>query len=296
LHRRQPTRARVIVDSKRSRQINADSCVCCGQLRWRAYGSNAGFGLLQCRACGFIRLDVAREFDLNALYDEDYFFGRGFDQSRLIPEAREPDPSLVERRAYWLTLLSGEVGGPGRLLDVGCGAGPLLDVARDLGWSAEGQEIAPVAASEARSRGHLVRVGPLEECGYAAGSFDAATMIEVIEHLRDPRPTVAAVLRTLRPGGRLLIATGDIGSLRARVQRTHWSYIRPPGHVSYFTSESLRRLLLNSGFKRVRSMPTYNLAHLSLPGLGRVHSTIMRTVARLLRGLTRMEHCVLAEV
>jgi SAM-dependent methyltransferase len=284
------------VSAARTELDDSESCVCCGQLKWRAYGSIAGYGLLKCRECGFVRLDLAREFDLNALYDEDYFFGRGFDQSRLIPEARQPDPSLVARRRYWLELLSTAVGGTGRLLDVGCGAGPLLDVARDVGWGAEGQEIAPVAAAEARSRGHLVRVGPLEECGYTAASFDAATMIEVIEHLKDPRPTVTTVGRTLRPGGCLLIATGDVGSLRARLQRTHWSYIRPPGHVSYFTSEALRRLLLGSGFRRVTTMPTYNLAHLSLPGLGRVRSTIMRRVATVLRRLTRMEHCILAEV
>jgi SAM-dependent methyltransferase len=283
------------VSSARADLENSESCVCCGRLEWRAYGSTAGYGLSQCRECGFVRLDLARGFDLNALYDEDYFFGRGFDQSRLIPEARQPDPRLVARRRYWLELLANAVGGPGRLLDVGCGAGPLLDVARDMGWRAEGQEIAPVAGAEARSRGHVVMVGPLDACGYRPSSFDAATMIEVIEHLKDPRPTVAAVVRTLRPGGCLLIATGDIGSLRARVQRTRWSYIRPPGHVSYFTSEALRHLLLSSGFRRVRTMPTYHLAHLSLPGLGRAHSTVSRQVATYLRRLTRMEHCILAE-
>jgi len=272
-----------------------DRCICCGASSWRRYCRVANYDLSKCRACGFVRVNLPEAFDLTTLYGVDYFFGRGFDSSQLIPEARQPNPAYVARRRYWLRLLADAGGGPGRLLDVGCGAGALLDVARDMGWNAEGQEIAAAGAAEAQMRGHPVQLGELPSCEYEAGSFDAATMIEVIEHVRDPRPMLSALSRALRPGGWLLITTGDIGSLGARFLGGSWSYLRPPGHVSYFTQRALVKVLTLCGFVHVRAVPTYNLAYPSFPGRHPARSPIAKSPALFLRHLTRMEQCTIAQ-
>ena len=177
-------------------------CVCCGGVRWRPYVVAQGYELVRCAECGFVRLVLPPGMDVDELYDEDYFWGRGFDESALIPEARAPNPAFTIRRRYLLDVLARETGGPGRLLDVGCGAGAVLDLARDEGWDARGQDIAEAGVAEARGRGHDVCLGPLVSCGYEAASFDAALMLEVIEHLVDPRETLAEVRRLLRPGRR----------------------------------------------------------------------------------------------
>jgi len=269
-------------------------CICCGSAFWRPYCRVRGYDLTRCRACGFVRAELPASLDLSTLYGVDYFFGRGFDSSQIIPEARQPDPGYVARRRYWLTLLAEATGKSGRLLDVGCGAGALLDVARAKGWEAEGQEIAAAGAAEARLRGHRVQLGELPSCSYAAESFDAATMIEVIEHLPDPRPTLIALLRAVRPGGSVLITTGDVGSLGARLQRSRWSYIRPPGHVAYYTRFALHRLLESAGYIEVRDLPPYDLAYPSIPG--RPTATgFERRAALLLRRFTRMELCTIAQ-
>lgn len=270
-------------------------CAGCGGDRLRSYLSVRGYDLVRCPDCGFVRLVVPPGADLEQLYDEDYFWGRGFDQSALIPEAREPNPAYVAQRRYWLALLAEETGGaPGRLLDVGCGAGALLDVAREEGWEAHGQDIAEPGVVEARRRGHSVCLGPLAGCELPRESFGAATMIEVIEHLVDPRETLVEVRRLLRPGGVLFVATGDIGSLRARLLRGRWDYIRPPGHVSYYTVEALVRALCRAGFADVRQVSTYNLAHPSFPVLGRPSAPPLVAAARLLRRTTRTALNVIA--
>jgi SAM-dependent methyltransferase len=233
-------------------------------------------------------------FDYGSLYGPDYFFGRGFDRSALIPEAREPDPGLVARRTYWLRVLAAAADRPGRLLDVGCGAGALLDVARDLGWICEGQEISPIGAAEAISRGHRIQVAELVECKYPPNSFDAVTMIEVVEHIRDPRRTIEAALTLLRPGGWLFITTGDIGSVGARIQGCRWNYIRPPGHVSYFGRRSLGLALAASGFDKITIVPTYDEAFATVPVLGPRRSRLASAVARWLRRASRMEQYVMA--
>jgi len=265
------------------------TCVCCRATSWQHYCHAAGYELLRCRSCGFVRVDIPEHFDLNSLYGEDYFFGRGFDSSALIPESRNPGPLMTAKRRYWLRLLSDAIGRPGRLLDVGCGAGALLDVANEMGWRAEGQDISAAGAAEAQSRGHRVKVAELADCDYRPASFDAASMIEVIEHLRDPRPTLTALLKALRPGGWVIITTGDISSLRARIEGERWGYIRPPGHVSYFTRPTLARLLIACGFKQVTNVPTYRLAYPSFPGRNPTESPIVKSVALAFRRLTRME-------
>jgi SAM-dependent methyltransferase len=241
-----------------------------------------------------VRLVLPEGTDVANLYDEDYFWGRGFDESALIPEARAPNPHWVAYRRYWLDLLARETGRPGRLLDVGSGAGALLDVARAEGWDVQGQDIAAAGVAEARARGHTVCLGPLSSCDLEDASFDAATMVEVIEHLVDPRETLAAVRRLLRPGGALLVTTGDVGTLRARAARGRWSYIRPPGHVSYYTPKALALVLRNAGFASVRPVPTYNLAHPSFPGLGAPSARPLVAAARLLRRAGRTQQNVLA--
>jgi SAM-dependent methyltransferase len=253
-----------------------------------------GYSLLQCRTCNFVRLSLPDQFDLASLYGSDYFYGRGFDQSRLIPESRNPNPAFVMRRRWWLGLLGDATGGTGRLLDIGCGAGGLLDVAVDMHWEAEGQEIAATGAAEAKSRGHRVQVAELADCDYQPGSFDAATLIEVIEHLKDPTSTLIACRRALRSGGWLLVTTGDIGSWIARLMGCHWDYIRPPGHVSYFTLQSLTQLLTRCGFSHVETALTYDVAYPSFPGRSPARSALSKWAAINVRRLTRRDLCIMA--
>jgi SAM-dependent methyltransferase len=136
-----------------------------------------------------------------------------------------------------------------------------------LGWSRTGDF--NVAEAEARAHGHPVVVGELSEDRFADW-FDAATMIEVIEHIPDPRPTLTAAHGLIREGGALLVTTGDLGSARARLQGVRWHYIRPPLHVSYYTRETMKRLLLTCGFSRVAFAPTFNLAFPSLRASSRL--------------------------
>ena len=88
--------------------------------------------------------------------------------------------------------------GPGRLLDVGCGAGQFLDVARARGWAAEGTEISSSAVRFLEERGHVVHSCPLP--GLRVKPYRAITMFEVLEHVRDPWDYLRAARRLLVPG------------------------------------------------------------------------------------------------
>ena len=92
----------------------------------------------------------------------------------------------------------------GRLLDIGCGSGELLNGMRRLGWEAEGTDSDPKAVEIARGKSLKVHLcGTPAELQLASGTFDAVVMSHVIEHLSDPLALLRESHRLLNPGGSL---------------------------------------------------------------------------------------------
>ena len=112
-------------------------------------------------------------------------------------------------------------------------------------------EPAPQIAAAARAAGLTVHDGLLEDQQYAAGSFGAAALFEVVEHLKDPRALIVECRRILKPRGILVISTGNAASWTASAMGAHWDYFdmaKDGGHVSFFNPESIRQLAGHCGF------------------------------------------------
>lgn len=149
-----------------------------------------------------------------------------------------------------------------RLLDVGCSSGAFLGVAKTLGFErAEGVEPAPKAAQSALASGLKVYQGTLQEVQFAAHSFDAVTLFEVIEHLKDPISLLHECHRVIRPGGVMMIGTGNADSWTVAVMKGRWEYFhvaKHGGHVSFFRPASIRLLAQRTGFA-VEKVSTRNV-------------------------------------
>jgi SAM-dependent methyltransferase len=141
---------------------------------------------------------------------------------------------------------------PGRLLDLGCWVGFLLDEARGRGWHALGIEPSAFASEYARDRFGLdVRTEGLLEAELESRSFDAAVLADVIEHLPDPGAALDRLADVLAPEGVIALALPDAGSRLARAMgRRWWSVI--PTHLHYFTRASLELLLERHGYRVLR--------------------------------------------
>jgi SAM-dependent methyltransferase len=137
----------------------------------------------------------------------------------------------------------------GRLLDVGFGAGLILDAGRRAGWIVSGTEMSASAVAAAAARGLDVVHARLEEARFPAGAFDVVTVAEVLEHLVDPLSLLVEVRRVLRPGGLLWATTPHASGLSARLLGTRWSVVSPQEHVQLFTAAGMRTLLRRAGFR-----------------------------------------------
>ena len=160
--------------------------------------------------------------------------------------------AVARRRLQTLTRLLGKTPADIRLVDVGCSRGQFVDFATQAGFVAEGVEPAAKIAAAAREAGLNVRTGLLEEQRYTDATFDAAALFEVVEHLREPLPLLQECRRILKPGGMLIISTGNAASWTVGAMGARWDYFhieKDGGHISFFNPRSIALLAQNAGFR-----------------------------------------------
>ena len=141
-------------------------------------------------------------------------------------------------------------GGPGRVLDVGCGPGWFLDQMRRRGWQTRGTERSAGAVKHARDVLNLdVRAQELDELVAEGVSYDAVVLWHVAEHMYDPATTLRNIALLLRPGGVLIIAVPNFGSPEAKIGKDRWFHLDVPRHLFHFTSARLMSLLVDAGLE-----------------------------------------------
>jgi SAM-dependent methyltransferase len=215
---------------------------------WTKYGLE----ILRCPACGLLfRADLPSPEELPGLYGKAYF--QAEDQSQggegYADYVGEADVHRLNARRR-LSLLEG-VTAPSELLDVGCAAGFFLDEARRRGWQVTGVELsAEMADWASRTLGldSVIR-GSFTGHPWDEGTFDCVTMWDYIEHTIDPFSELQLAHRLLGPDGVLALATGDAGSLVARVSGRRWHLLTPRHHNYFFTRRSLLHGLDRAGFR-----------------------------------------------
>lgn len=246
-----------------------DHCLACGGARLRPLAlryawSGLDFPAAECGACGmrFLRVQPVGE-TLARMYAAEYFAtdfrcGRSDRPSDDADAFRPENRGLVDR----FESLRESAGAPrvGRLLEVGCAHGLLLEHARSRGWSVAGVEFSADAAGAARARGLDVFTGTLEAAQRPAGSADLVYLGDVLEHVPDCRATLAEVARVLAPGGHLFLR-GPIttNSLARSLALAAWGAAgrsivlhEPPYHLWEFTPGPLARLARAVGLGEVR--------------------------------------------
>jgi 2-polyprenyl-3-methyl-5-hydroxy-6-metoxy-1,4-benzoquinol methylase len=201
-----------------------------------AYGCTAD--IFECGVCGFRQANTLSE--VLRYYEE--MFDDAYEHSRV---ARSTQARMLLRSvaAYCPR---------GRLLDVGAGSGILVDEAARMGFRAEGIEPSGPLSAHAAARGLKVHHGVLPAAS-VGGSFDIATVIDVIEHVSTPVELMRNVREALVPGGVAVVVTPDVSSMMARLLGWRWWHYRV-AHIGYFNQATLAAALRAAGFETVKTM------------------------------------------
>jgi len=190
----------------------ADAVPCpCGSAFASVVHVGNGQELLRCRQCSLLaRAKMPTEEEAVNFYRDEYW-------ARFRREQVGPGRNNVYAHALeWLTGLHPA---PGMLVDVGCGGGAFLRLCRDRGWRAIGFDPSAQAVAYAREHGLEAYPEKWPPCSLPDESADAVTLINVLDHLRDPFVVLREAWRILRPGGVLYIRVPN-GWVHMNLMRT----------------------------------------------------------------------------
>lgn len=194
--------------------------------------------LFECGACGFQYFDPSQAGDgifyqKLAVEEEVYY-------NAFRPEFKDAISHAREK-------------GHQSILDLGCGSGNFLDLARDSGLTTTGMELNERAAERARAKGHDILPGiPTEEFLEShTRKYDMVTLFQVVEHLPDPVGLLKLAKRLVNDGGTLMFSVPNrSGQYRLFPLDPHqW----PPHHISRWRTKDFRRIADAIGMIHTRS-------------------------------------------
>lgn len=143
-------------------------------------------------------------------------------------------PTPVEQRTDWRLIREclNARQGVRRVMDVGCFDGRLLEfLGRDYVWL--GVEIHEEAARRARVRGVDVVSSDFDKLSELNADVDVALAVDVIEHSFDPKKFLATLASCVRPGGYVVVTTGNTDAPSWRLMGARYWYCHIAEHLSF---------------------------------------------------------------
>jgi len=233
-------------------ELETPPCPLCGSDSYSvAYGKFVPYKVVQCQDCNFYYLSPRpTEEAMTRLYSMDtYFAGQACGYSDY--EAQEA--SLRATFRNFLTNLAARNLVGGSLLEVGCGYGYLLDESKRFFHTRVGTEFSTEAVERAQQKADRVYQGGVEQVP-THEYFDCIIATQVIEHVHKPVHFVNQLSNHLKFGGKLVLATPDMGSFWRRLMGHRWPSFKMPEHILYFDWQSLYNLLRNTGYENIISL------------------------------------------
>lgn len=203
-----------------------------------------------CSNCGTIFIDPVPADQLPVIYPSNYY---SFVNTRR---------NLVVRIKEWLDRLflqkitrqlpAGKI----NLLDIGGGTGWIPDLLRKGSSRLATVQIVDIDASAkaiAEKKGYQYFEGTIEAFE-TRQKFELILLLNLVEHVADPRAVLQKAAALLAPGGLIVIKTPNTRSWDARLfRRSYWGGLHCPRHWVIFSAESFRILLQGTGL-RIKSL------------------------------------------
>lgn len=161
---------------------------------------------------------------------------------------------------------------PGTILDVGCWDGQFAAMLPP-GWQCAGIEIHEGAASRAAAAGIEMIGRSFDDVTGREDCFDAVVSFDVAEHVHNPAALVDEMLRLARPGGLVVVGTGNTQALSWRVMGSGYWYCGLPEHIAFIGEDWCRWYAADRG---VELAAIHRYSHAPKTSLTR---SIMQTAA-----------------
>lgn len=226
------------------------NCPLCKWNRPKYFFSDELIRIVKCEKCGLIYQNpqIPEEVLNKIAYMADYYKYYEKREERQMQFYRNRFKSIFNK-------LKG-----GKVLDIGCGTGCFLAVAKEHGLHVYGVDVSPYAKQAVYEKhGINIYTEPIEKIGFKNNEFDFIHMSHVLEHCRDPVSLLVKIRRIIKPGGVLFIEVPNeenfmlkriaITLVRRLFLNNDPDFQKPyPEHLVFFTRKTIKKVLEVSGW------------------------------------------------
>ena len=218
-------------------------CIVCNSKALTNLNDYKDHHLSRCKKCGFV---FAKKIPSVKELEEHY---KGYGRNDYL------SPITIKRYNELLDTFE-KYRKTNKILDVGCGIGYFLEVARGRGWDVYGTEYTDEAIQICLSKGINMQKGILSSRNYQSEEFDVITSFEVIEHINNPVDELTNFHKLLRKEGLVYLTTPNFNSLLRYRLKSEYNVICYLEHLSYYTPKTLNKLFTSVGFKTKKIQST----------------------------------------
>ena len=240
--------------------IKIDCPLCRGKNHQKLYQKDS-FWIVECRSCGlvFVNPRLAAS-EIRKHYDRKYYKSDNpSDKTRYIDYNFRYLKSHEKKRFQDIfKYLEKFLPQKGRLLDLGAATGFLVQEANKRGWQAEGVEISKWAADYGKKNLKVkIFPGDLFEARFNKETFEAITMLDILEHLEDPSKVLEEAHRILKKGGVIYIETINFDNFITRyLIKNNYKHMVPAYHLIYFGRRQLGQFLKKAKLQVLKEVLT----------------------------------------
>lgn len=213
--------------------------------------TNEAFEIHECLKCGLLFTEPRpKPEEIGKYYQSEEYYSHQENKKGFVPRIYEAVKSVNLKTKYKMATKGLE---PGRMLEIGCGAGDFLHTMEKHGWTCTGIEPSESAKEIATKKVKATLLYPQEIGQLEDESFDLITMWHVLEHVDNLKEEIKQLQRLLKKGGRLVLALPNFKSADAQYYKEYWAAYDVPRHLNHFCRESINNIFKTTDFKRIKT-------------------------------------------
>jgi 2-polyprenyl-3-methyl-5-hydroxy-6-metoxy-1,4-benzoquinol methylase len=233
-------------------EIETCNCPLCEKDNFTKIDTDRGLTIVKCNNCGLIYVNP------RVCSSNENYFGESttyFEEARLIFKGKKTHHRDRNYKSELEKLK--KLKKTGKLLDVGSNMGFFLRKAKEYGYDCEGVEPSPSLSQIARENwGIDIHTNFLENLNLSKYSYDIITMIDVFEHVINPKELLKKCDELLKSDGILMIKVpnADYNYFKMQLGKKIgggkkmdiWNMYE---HVVHYTPKTLKNMVESCGFK-----------------------------------------------
>lgn len=204
--------------------------------------------------------------ELDEYYEKTFYgnnYNRQINDSSQVVQENEKEFFTMQYEDI-LEIIEREGGGK-KIIDIGCGYGNFLKFCRTKGFEVLGVDPAQEAIDYIKGMGIKAFKADIENFkDYIKEKYHAAVLLNVLEHLREPREILKVIREYILEDNGLLImrVPNEFNKLQLIANQEYnlkqW-WVSAPQHINYFTISQLENLVANCGYEVILKESTFPL-------------------------------------